>query len=407
MSKAIPTETDDLLEQLQNALEYMSQFNYYQEKFNKADLEPGDIDSIETFRQLPTMDATDLARDFEENPPYGSLIPDDRSIERVNFTPNPHMENRMPVITTNDKGGEGAGKYYRSLGIGEDDVVLNTASMTPFPFGWSIASAAEAVGATHIPMGPGDTSEQARVIQDFNVTVISGFPSFILQIAQAADEVLNSVEVIIAGGEPFTAIDGYREQIKEAYGGDVIAVDGYGLSEVGNVARETAEEDGMLMSTDQLFPEVIDPETGELLEEGEKGELVLTHLTDANVPVLRFRTHDVTILEERDGNYYLPQGVFGRSDNMQKIKGVKVYPGELLMYLAGIDNVDEENVQIRISRPGGGTHHLTIRVGGDPSQINHQELAEGIRSTINVSVDELKIEPDLEIPDDEQIIRED
>jgi phenylacetate-CoA ligase len=92
---------------------------------------------------------------------------------------------------------------------------------------------------------------------------------------------------------------------------------------------------------------------------------------------------------------------------MQKIKGVKVYPGELLMYLAGIDNVDEENVQIRISRPGGGTHHLTIRVGGDPSQINHQELAEGIRSTINVSVDELKIEPDLEIPDDEQIIRED
>lgn len=405
MAKATLDETDELIDRLQNAVAYMAQFDLYREKLDETGLESGDIDSIETFRQLPTMTANDLATDYQEHPPFGSLVPADDSIVRLNFTPNPYMENRMPVIATDrDLEGNHLADVYRDLGVTEDDVVLNTASMNPFPFGWSVAMAAEEIGATHIPMGPGNTEEQVDVIQRYGVTVACGFPSFLLKVANAADEPLTDVDLVIAGGAPFTAIDGYREEVREAFGGDPTVVDGYGLSEVGSVARETADEDGMHVHTDLVFPEVVDPETGELLERGEKGELVLTHLANPSVPVLRFRTHDLTILDERDGEYVLPQGVFGRTDRMQKVKGVKVYPDELLLHLAGVDGVDHQNVQFRVERPTGGTHRLEITVAGDPDAIGVEELAAEIRSQIAISVDDLTIEEGFEVDREEQIV---
>jgi phenylacetate-CoA ligase len=405
MAKATLKETEELIERLQDAAEYMAQFEMYSEKLDEAGLSPSEIDSIEMFRQIPSMTSEDLAKDFEKNPPFGTLVPQDESITRVNFTPNPHMESRMPVISTNaDIKRSKRPEIYRERGITEEDVVLNTASLTPFPFGWSIAAAVEEIGATHIPMGPGNTEEQVEVIQNFDVTVICGFPSFIQQIAETADEYLDDVELIVASGEPFTAIEGYRERVRDAYGGNPIVMDGYGLSEVGPVARETQAEDGMHVFTDLVFPEVIDPETGELLELGEKGELVLTHLTPTSVPVLRFRTHDLTVLDVHDGEYVLPEGVFGRTDRMQKIKGVKMYPDELLLSLAGVNGVDHKNVQFEIVRPKRTTHRLNITVAGDTDVISEATLANKIQSQIGISVDKLQIVEGFEVSRDEQII---
>lgn len=415
MVRATLDETEDVIDRLQSAAEYLWQFDFYQERFDEAGLAPEDIDSIETFRQLPTMTPEDMANDYSENPPLGSLIPDEWDVVRTNLTPNPYMDTRMPVPQTPrdiEINNEVNAKAYRNIGVTSDDVVLNTANFTPYPFGWAIGGAAERIGARHIPTGPGDTEEQVEVIANHGVTTLCGFPSFMLKIANTADEgQLDSVERIICSGEPFTAIDGYREQVRGAFGGDVTVVDGYGLSEfgTGHVAFESREEDGMHLFTEKVFPEVVDPETGELVERGEKGELVLTTLQEEAAPVLRLRTGDLTILDKREtehGEYVLPEGVFGRTDNMRKIKGVKVYPLELQMHLAGVPNVDPENMQLLVSRPEGQTDRLEITVGGDPDGVDTDDLGDGIAEVINISPDAVDVEDGFEVADEEVVVDE-
>jgi phenylacetate-CoA ligase len=415
MVRATLDETDKLIDRLQDAVEYLSQFEFYQKKLDEEDLVPGDIDSIETFRQLPAMTPKDLANDYSENPPLGSLIPHESDVIRMNLTPNPHMETRMPVPQTPQDieiNSTVNAEAYRNIGVTEDDVVLNTANFTPYPLGWAIAGAAERIGARHIPTGPGDTEEQVEVIEQHGVTTVCGFPSFMLKIADEADDgQLDSIERVICSGEPFTAIDGYREQVRGAFGGDVTVVDGYGLSEfgTGHVAFEAQEEDGMHLFTDKVFPEVIDPETGELVERGEKGELVLTTLQEEAAPVLRLRTGDLTILDKREteyGDYVLPEGVFGRTDNMRKIKGVKVYPLELQMHLAGVPGVDPENIQMHITRPEGETDILSIIVGGDDDEVDIDQLGDGIAEVINITPDEIQVKEGFEVADEDVIVDE-
>lgn len=405
MPRATLDETDEVIGRLREAAERLYEHDLYREAFEEAGLEPGEIDSIETFRELPTMDASDQAEDIEANPPFGSLV-DPAEVVRCNFTPSPYFEHRMPVPATREdveRDDERLAEAYRSVGVTEDDVVLNTAGMMPYPFGWAIAGAAETIGATHIPMGPGNAEEQVDVIERYDVTVVSGFPSFAMELANTAEGVLDGVEIVIGGGEPFTAIEGYREQARQAFGGDVTVVDNYGLSEVGFVGFESAEEAGMHVFTDRLFPEVIDPETGELVERGEKGELVLTTLSEDSTPVLRFRTGDLTILDRREseyGDYVLPQGVFGRVDSMKKVKGVKLYPDELTMYVAGVDALDHENMELRLTRPEGTTDHVTLTVAGDPDALDREAFAGEVRSILNISVDELVVDPDFEAGED-------
>jgi phenylacetate-CoA ligase len=401
MTPATLDGTDEVIDRLREAADRLYEYDLYRDWFEEAGLEPGDIDSIETFRELPTMDASDQAEDVQSNPPFGSLVdPDD--VVRCNFTPSPYFDHRMPVPATREdveRDDERLAEAYRSVGVTEDDVVLNTAGMMPYPFGWAIAGAAETIGATHVPMGPGNAEEQVDVIERYDVTVVSGFPSFAMELASTAEDVLDGVEIVIGGGEPFTAIEGYRERAREAFGGDVTVVDNYGLSEVGFVGFESREEAGMHLFTDSLFPEVVDPETGELVERGEKGELVLTTLSEDSTPVLRFRTGDLTILDKREseyGDYVLPQGVFGRVDSMKKVKGVKLYPDELTMYVAGVDALDHENMELRLTRPEGTTDHVALTVAGDPDALDREAFASEVRSILNVSVDELVVDPDFE-----------
>lgn len=411
MTRATLDETDEVVARLREAAERLYEYDMYREAFEEAGLEPSDIDSIDRFRELPAMDAEDQAEDIKANPPFGSLVdPDD--VVRCNLTPSPYMDHRMPVPATGDdirRDEERLAEAYRSVGVTEDDVVLNTAGMMPYPFGWAIAGAAETIGATHIPMGPGDAEEQIQVIRDYDVTVVSGFPSFALELANTADETLDGVQIVIGGGEPFTAIEGYREEVREAYGGDVTVVDNYGLSEVGFVGFESREEAGMHVFTDRVFPEVVDPETGELLERGEKGELVLTTVSPDSTPVLRYRTGDLTILEKREseyGDYVLPQGVFGRVDSMKKVKGVKLYPDELTMYVAGVDGLDHENLELRLTRPEGTTDHVSLTVAGDPDDVDREAFASKVRSILNISMDELNIEPEFEATADGVVVDE-
>jgi phenylacetate-CoA ligase len=410
--KATMEDSEEVIEKLKDATSYLYEFDKYKQKFQKAGISPGEIDSIEDFRSLPTMTPEDLAEDFQNHPPFGSLIPESQSIVRSNFTPSRYMDGGMPVIFSEEDIRRYDNLYadaFRSVGISEEDIVLNTGGTSPYPFGWHIAGGVETVGATHLPTGPGDSDKQVQIINDYDVTAIIGFPSFIMEIARSAEGVLDNIDIIIGGGEPFTAIEGYREEVREAFGGDVTVADIYGLAEAGFVAHESGEEAGMHVLTELFFPEVIDPETGELVDMGERGELVLTSLSKECAPVLRLRTGDLTILDEDPtsfGEYLLPRGVFGRTDSMKKVKGVKIYPDEVLMYLAGIEGIDANNVQFRITRPTGTTDSLTILISTENDKVNKPELAKEIESRINISIDSLELKEDFSVPEDMQVVDE-
>jgi phenylacetate-CoA ligase len=415
MALATFDETDEVLSTLQDSLAFASQFGFHRDRLASVGLDPGDVDSLGAFGTIPMMGPKDIATDYETNPPFGSMIPDDQTVVRCNFTPSPHMEQEMPVPYTGedlDLLAEGTAEVFRSAGVTSDDVVLNTGGFAPYPAGWTCAMAAERIGATHLPTGPGGTAEQVDKIDRYDVTTLFGFPSFLEQIAhEASPGDLEGVERLLAIGEPFTAIDGYREQVIDAYGGDIVATDAYGLSEFGGglVAYESQEMDDMHVAADRVLIEVVDPETGELVERGEKGEMVLTSLCEHSHPVVRMRTGDLTVFEKRPskyGEYVLPDGVLGRVDDMRKVKGVKVYPSEVQMYLAGVDGLDAANVQLRVSRPERKTDRLTVLVNGDPSVVDRDALASELRSVVSISIDELDVREDFELGDDPVIVDE-
>lgn len=415
MARATFDETDELLDRLQDAVAYMADFEFHRERLETAGLAPRDIDSIGALREIPAMEPKDLAADYQANPPFGSMIPPGETVVRSCFTPSPYMEHRMPVPYTrrdleiNDTGNADA---FRAMGVTEEDVVLNTAGFTPYPAGWTGGGATEEIGATHLPTGPGGTEEQVDTIRRYDVTTVYGFPSFLMEIASHADPGdLATVERIICVGEPFTAIEGYRDDMIEAYGGDVIATDAYGLAEFGGglVAFESREMAGLHIPDDRVLVEVIDPDTGDLADRGEKGEMVITSLVHHSHPVLRMRTGDLTIFDKRPspyGDYVLPDGVFGRVDDMRKVKGVKVYPTEVQLFLAGIDGVDASNVQFTVSRPTGTTDRFTATINADPTGVDRDEIQAGIRSVTNISVDELILDESFELGDEPVLVDE-
>lgn len=412
MVDATYDETEALLDRLREAYHYATGFDYHQDRLAEAGFEAGDIDSIGGFREIPTMTPKDLAADYRDNPPFGSMIPPERSVVRLNQTPTPHLPHKLPVPYTDrdlEIVAEASTQAFRTMGITSDDVVLNTTSFTPYPAGWTGQVAVESIGATHVPTGPGDTEEQIAVIGRFGVTAIYGFPSFVMQIAEEASEaVLADVETVVSVGEPFTAIEGYREEMIEAFGGDIVATDIYGLSEfgAGAIAWETAAMDGMRVAADRVFVEVVDPETGALVERGEKGELVITSLVEHSHPVLRMRTGDLTVLEKRDDEYVLPDGVLGRVDDMLKVKGVKVYPSEIQLFLAGIDGVDASNVRFEVTRHRGETDTFDVVLRADPDTVDRSAVAEGIRSVTGIGVDEVTLDEDFELGEEESMMVE-
>lgn len=397
MALSTPDETEQTVERLRSICEYMYSFDYYRGRFRDAGISPDDIDSLGTFRELPTMTPRDLAADYTDNPPWGSMILDDEPVVRCHFTPSPFKDPWLPVpytskdIALNERINKNT---FTRMGISEDDVVLNTMNFAPYLSGWAAKAGAELNGATHLATGPGNTQKQAEIIREYGVTTVYGSPSFLIQLATESDDELPSVERVICTGEPFTAIDGYRERMITAYGGDVTAIDAYGASEFGTrfVAYETPDFEGMYLPTDLVFVEVMDPETGAIVDRGEKGELVLTTLVEESMPVLRLRTGDLTKFDRAEDRYVLPNGVFGRVDNMQKIKGVKVYPMELQMYLAGVDGVDPTQVEFRVIRSDEGTDEFTCIISGDSQEINKQDLRDGLQSVTNIAIDRLEID---------------
>ncbi|HKA19648.1 MAG TPA: AMP-binding protein [Blastocatellia bacterium] len=359
----------DVLASLKAQIVHNYTIPFYRKRMDQWGIKPADIQTMEDFRRIPFMKREDQVASFDDGPPLGSMW--DPETVLITHTPAPGI-GLVPEYHTQadlDACGKAVARRLSEAGVTRDDIVVINSSYHLVVSGHTGQGAFLALGAKVLPLGPGETERQVEVINRLGATVLFGFPSYCLKLAEAGAK--GKIRVMIAGGEPFSSIDGRREQVKNAFGGNITAVDLYGLSGFNVVSMECRYESGMHILEDEVYAEVIDPETGELLPYGERGELVLTHVSRQAMPFVRFRTGDLTILDrvpcECGRELSMPKGVFGRTGEMYRVKGLKFYPSVIVLCLAGISGVHPLKYRVYLSRPSGTVDHVKLLVQGNPA----------------------------------------
>lgn len=381
----------ETIDELQPQLRRLEETALYGKKFQEAGLEAADVTTWEDFRDIPFTTVGDYLDDVRANPPEGSLF---EPGSMISFTPAKGGE--LPVYETPDDLTAYADLHeelFRRMGVEAGMRAMITFGYHQFGTGYLLHRAFEHNGIEVIPAGPGDAEGKAETIDEFDVDVMWGNPSFALEIAEHGGDAL---DVFIGAGEPFTSIPGRRQMVHDAYGDLDAAVDYFGLRQAWPVSVETAEEDGLHVVDDYMIVEIIDPETEEVLPLGERGEVVLTHISKQAGPALRYRTGDLSLLEEGSSSYVdgslitMPNGVFGRTDEMYKIKGIKVYTEGIPLALAGFPDLTG-NCTLTITS-SGTTDRLEIACEGGADK---ERLEEELTRQLGISPDSLTLVDDL------------
>ena len=323
----------------------------YQGKFDDINL---NLISSHDLTVLPFSNRADLSAAVTNNGfdvSHGAL---------VHLTPSPG--GWMPeYLSTADLEAQAAGtaELFRRIGVGPGSRVIVAFGYHVFAGGWLFHEALLRVGATVLPHGPGEAERLAGIAKEHGFDVLIANPTFALRIAEAGAR----FRLLVGAGEPFTSVPGFRERVEAAIHGR--AIDAFGMSETGIIAAETLDRPGLEPLPDMAILEVVDPVTLEPTPNGEKGELVVTTLARELMPLVRFRTGDLCVVErDAAGQVRLPRGVIGRTDEMVKVKGVKLYPRELGPLLASVHGLDARQFQVVISRTTSNTDHLELRVVG-------------------------------------------
>lgn len=318
---------------------------FYRDAMDELDIEPDDIDGIDDIHKLPMTTKDDFRTEY----PTGLFAVDDSDITRIHASSGTTGKPKIVGYTQSDLDvwARAMARSLAAAGIEPGDTVQNAYGYGLFTGGLGFHDGIEELGATVIPTGGGNTARQLTMLEDLESDALACTPSYCLYLADFADERGIDprdlpVSTVVIGAEPFT--DPMRAEIEQAL--DVTAIDVYGLSEVmgPGVAIECADaQDGLHVWEDHFYPEVVDPQTGEPVENGEEGELVLTSLTKEALPVLRYRTGDITHLYEQDcacGRTAVRMGnITGRTDDLLIVRGVNVYASQIEEVMVGIDGV--------------------------------------------------------------------
>ena len=304
----------------------------YRAKFEEAGVHPDDLHDLSDLAKFPFT----LKSDLRDNYPFGLFaVPRDR-IARIHASSGTTGKPTVVGYTKNDidMWASVVARSLRASGLRAGDMVHVAYGYGLFTGGLGAHYGVEKLGGTVVPMGGGQTEKQVGLITDFQPKGIMVTPSYILNILEAfhkagLDPRKTSLEVGVFGAEPWT--NAMRLEIEQAF--DMHAVDIYGLSEVigPGVANECVEtKDGLHIWEDHFYPEIINPETGEVLPDGEMGELVFTTITKEGMPVIRYRTRDLTrLLPGTARSMRRMEKVTGRSDDMMILRGVNVFPTQI------------------------------------------------------------------------------
>lgn len=320
-----------------------------------------DPNSVTTLQDLPSLPFT-VKADLRDTYPLGMVTTPLTDTTRLHASSGTSGKPTIVVYTPHDLAvwAEVNARSLALAGTRPDDILHNGYGYGLFTGGLGLHYGGERLGCTVVPVSGGNTALQLQLLRDLGSRVMSATPSFSLLLAERAreQEILGdlNVEIGILGAEPWS--EGMRTRIQDAWGGGFTALDIYGLSEVigPGVAMEAPDDLGALnVFDDHFLPEVVDPESGEVVPDGEWGELVLTTLTKQAMPVLRYRTGDITrILPDPgppDRHWTRIARLTGRSDDMLVVRGINVYPRQIETVL--MDNPDVgANYAIVVDRRG-------------------------------------------------------
>lgn len=356
----------------------------YKRKFDEHNVHPTDLRSLEDLSKFPFTTKTDL----RDNYPFGMFCTPMGQISRIHASSGTTGRPTVVGYTKRDienwanlvarsiyaAGGRPGDKVHVSYGYGL------------FTGGLGAHYGAEQLGCTVIPMSGGQTEKQVKLIQDFDPDIIMVTPSYMLNIAdemrrQGVDPRQLSLRTGIFGAEPWT--DSMRKELESTL--HIDAVDIYGLSEImgPGVAQECVEtKDGPTVWEDHFYPEIIDPQTGAVLPEGEKGELVFTTLTKEGLPMIRYRTRDLTrLLPGSARSMRRIEKITGRSDDMLIIRGVNVFPTQVEEQILSVKGLSP-HYMMEIDKKGNldSVRIMVECVQGYPS--NAQDLAAQLQTKI-------------------------
>ena len=326
----------------------------YRDKFREHDIHPDDLDNLEDLAKFPFTTKQDL----RDNYPFRTFATPIENVVRVHASSGTTGKPTVVGYTQNDINtwADVAARSIRAAGGQAADKVHVSYGYGLFTGGLGAHYGAERLGCAVIPFGGGQTERQVQLIIDFDPDIIMVTPSYMLNIADEMErQGVNprdlSLRLGIFGAEPWT--DAMRTEIEART--DIQAVDIYGLSEVigPGVAQECIEtKDGLTIWEDHFYPEVVRPDTGEPVSEGEEGELVFTSLTKEAMPVIRYRTRDLTrLLPGTARTMRRMAKITGRSDDMMIIRGVNVFPSQIEEHLLTIKGLSP-HYQIELSKEG-------------------------------------------------------
>lgn len=383
-------------ERLQDAVKRVyERVPYYRAKLDAAGVKPEDIGGIEDIVRLPFTTKDDLRETY----PFGLFAVPMEEVVRIHASSGTTGKSTVVGYTRRDIA-MWAEVMARTLGAGgtrQDDVVQNSYGYGLFTGGLGAHYGAELIGASVVPTSGGQTRRQVQIMQDFGTTVLCCTPSYALVIGEAGKELgvdLSALPLRVGflGAEPWSQT--MRQEIEAAL--HIDALDIYGLSEIigPGVAFECLDKSGLHVNEDHFYPEVIDPQSGEPVAAGERGELVFTAFTKEALPLLRYRTRDLSRLLPAQ----CPCGralrrmerVTGRSDDMLIIRGVNVFPSQIEQVLMGIEGTPP-NYMLVVDRKPHRMDDLEVQVEVSAERFSDQmasleALSDHIRAEIEAAL---------------------
>ena len=327
---------------------------FYKKKYDEIGIHPSDLKYLEDIKLFPFTTKEDLRKNY----PFNMFAHKLKDIARIHASSGTTGKPTVVAYTKNDleMWEHLIERCLRASGMKKGDMLHNAYGYGLFTGGLGLHGGAEKMGLTVIPVSGGMTARQVQLINDFMPKGITVTPSYILSIldefkAQGLDPKKSSLEVGIFGAEPWT--NSMRSEIESQF--DMHAVDIYGLSEVlgPGVANECVEsKDGLHVWEDYFYPEIINVETGNVLEDGEKGELVFSSLCKEAFPIIRYRTKDLTkLMKGTARSMRRMEKITGRSDDMMIIRGVNIFPTQIEEQLLKIDSLSP-HFQIKLIKDG-------------------------------------------------------
>jgi len=378
---------------------------FYRNKFQEKGLLPEDVKSLEDLQKLPFTTKVDL----RDNYPYGLFTVPLEQIVRIHASSGTTGKPTVVGYTRNDISmwSELMARCLVAAGAGAHSVIQNAYGYGLFTGGLGVHYGAERLGASIIPISGGNTAKQIMIMQDFGSTVLTCTPSYAIYLAEVLaeagiDPASLKIQAGIFGAEPWS--ENIRKDIEKKL--KIKAYDIYGLSEImgPGVAIECECQDGLHVWEDHFIPEIIDPVTLKVLPYGQQGELVITTITKEGIPILRYRTRDITTIKPEPcacGRTHLRiSRLQGRTDDMLIIRGVNVFPTQIESVLLEIGEV-EPHYQLVVRRDGS-LDTLEIKVELSEALFSdrisnlenlEKRIRDRIQSTIGISAKVALVEP--------------